>query len=105
MSDPLRINLGGEGEIPGVLNQQGPWALLPSWFSAREGKTLRELQADGHRVIICHNTNLPFPDNWFDVVYTNSVPLDTVSRFGPGVQSSEIARILKPGGVWLKDTV
>ena len=103
MSQPTQINLGGEGEVPGVLNQQGPWALLPSWFSARGGKTLRELLADGHRFIICRNENLPFPDDCFDVVYTNDVPLDKVTHLGPGVQRSEIERILKPGGVWIKD--
>src|SRR2546423_190310 len=105
MSPPVRVNLGGEGEIPGVLNQQGPWALLPSWFSARGGKTLRELMADGHFFIICPNTNLPFADDTLDIVDTNYVPLDFSTRFGPGVQRSEIRRILKPGGCWIKDNV
>src|SRR5690349_4825453 len=102
---PLCINLGGEGEILGVLNQQGPWVFLPSWRSSRTGKTIRELFADGIPFVITSNTSLPFADHTFDIVYTNGVPLDTYTRFGPGVQSSEIARILKPGGVWLKDTV
>ena len=31
MSGRIEINLGGEGEIPGVINQQGPWALSPNW--------------------------------------------------------------------------
>ena len=44
----LALNLGGEGEIPGVINQQGPWALSPNWRSSRAGKTLQELVADGH---------------------------------------------------------
>jgi SAM-dependent methyltransferase len=101
----LRVNLGGEGEIPGVLNQQGPWVFLPSWRSSRTGKTIYELLADGIPFIICPNIPLPFPDRTFDIVYTNGVPLDINTRFGPGVQSSEIVRILKPGGVWLKDTV
>ena len=106
MPVPSRINLGGEGEVPGVLNQQPPFALGPSWFSWRHGgKTLRELQAAGIPFIIADNTNLPFADNSMDEVITNSVPIDIDIGFGPGVQSSEIARILKPGGAWLKDTV
>lgn len=99
----LVINLGGEGEIPGVLNQQPPSALLPTWFSAQGGKTLSELVADGHPFIICRNEKLSFPDDSVDLVYTNGVPLDITTRFGPGVQSSEIRRILKPGGIWIKD--
>ena len=38
-----------------------------------------------------------------DVVYTNDVPIDVTSWRGPGVQSSEIRRILKLGGIWIKD--
>src|SRR5947209_14150245 len=92
MTGQFVINLGGEGEIPGVLNQQPPSALLPTWFSAQDGKTLLQLVADGHQFIICRNENLPFPGDSVDVVYTNGVPLDITTRFGPGVQSSEIRR-------------
>jgi hypothetical protein len=97
------VNLGGEGEIPGVINQQGPWALLPNWFCSRDGRTFRELVNDGHVFLICPNIPLPFPDGSVDVVYTNWVPLDMNTQLGPGVQSSEIHRILKPGGQWIKD--
>jgi SAM-dependent methyltransferase len=101
---PSRVNLGGEGEIPGVLNQQPPFALWPSWFSWRQGgKTLRELQSLGHHFVIADNTSLPFADESFDVVYTNSVPVDFNTLLGPGVQSSEIERILKPDGIWIRD--
>jgi hypothetical protein len=104
MASVFRVNLGGEGEVPGVLNQQPPLALLPIWFSWRHGgKTLYELAAAGIPFIIADNTNLPFADNSVDEVITNSVPIDTDIGFGPGVQSSEIKRILKSGGVWLKD--
>jgi hypothetical protein len=48
----IYVNLGGEGEYPGVLNQQGPWALLPSWRSADGTKTLADLRAAGHRFVI-----------------------------------------------------
>lgn len=98
-----RINLGGEGEVRGVLNQQPPFALLPTWHSWRHGgKTLKEVQALGIRFIIADNTNLPFADGSMDEVYTTNVPIDTVHRlYGPGVQSSEIRRILKPAGRWI----
>ena len=97
------INLGGEGEIPGVINQQGPWVLDPSWRSSRDGKTLQELVNEGHDFLICPNDRLPFLDNSVDVVYTNGVPIDRTTWLGPGVQSSEIHRILKTGGQWIKD--
>jgi hypothetical protein len=105
MAPPLRINLGGEGEEPGVLNQQGPWVLLPSWRSSRDGKTLQELLAAGHRFLIAANVRLPFAPNHFDEVLTNFVPIDFVTAYGPGVQSSEITRILKAGGRWVRDGI
>src|SRR4051812_38954583 len=103
---PFAVNLGGEGEIPGVLNQQPPSALLASWISTTQnnpGKTIRELEAEGHQFVIAPNDQLPFADGSVDVVYTNSVPIDFVTHSGPGVQRSEIKRILKSGGVWIKD--
>ena len=102
---PLVVNLGGEGEIPGVINQQGPWALDPSWRCSRDGRTLAELQADGHAFIFCDNDQLSFPTDSVDVVFTNSVPIDISTHLGPGVQTKEILRILKPGGKWIKDGV
>ncbi len=103
MSQQIVINLGGEGEIPGVINQQGPWALGPNWWASRTGKTFHQLVADGHIFLICPNIPLPFPDDSIDLVYTESVPLDFNTPLGPGVQSSEIRRILKPGGQWIKN--
>jgi hypothetical protein len=98
----FRVNLGGEGEEPGVLNQQPPFALGPTWFSWRNGgKTLRELAAAGMPFVIADNTILPFADNSVDEVITNGVPLDRNTKDGPGVQSTEVRRILKPGGRWL----
>lgn len=101
----LLINLGGEGEIPGVINQQGPWAVSPNWRSSRDGKTLQELVNDGHVFLICTNILVPFPDDSVDVIYTNGVPIDVMTWLGPGVQSSEIQRILKSGGEWIRDGV
>jgi hypothetical protein len=98
----MRVNLGGEGEEPGVLNQQPPFALGPNWFSWRHGgMTLQELEAVGLEFVICDNENLLFGDNSVDVVYTNNVPIDRDTKDGPGVQSSEAWRILKPGGKWV----
>lgn len=105
MSGRIEINLGGESEIPGVINQQGPWALSPNWRCSRDGRTLQQLVADGYIFIICPNAPLPFPDHSADRVYTNSVPVDMNSLLGLGVQSSEIRRILKPGGEWIRDGV
>ena len=103
MSNLLIVNLGGEGEIPGVINQQGPWVLSPNWFCSRDARTFPELVADGHIFLICPNIPLPFPDESVDRVHTEGVPLDQFAQFGAGVQSSEIRRILKSGGEWIKD--
>ena len=42
------INLGGEGEVPGVVNQQRPAALSPGWGASRTGDTLEQLALKGH---------------------------------------------------------
>src|SRR5947209_7201197 len=99
----FRVNLGGEGEEPGVLNQQPPGVLDPNWFCSRTGETFRQLVDRGIPFVIAPNTALPFPNDTFDDVITNGVPIDRASRLGPGVQSSEIRRILKPGGRWVHD--
>lgn len=95
-----RVNLGGEGEAAGALNQQGPWVLHPGWSSSRGGMTLVQLAAAGHEFLICDNLTIPLPDSCADDVLTNWVPVDTITWLGPGVQSSEIRRILKSGGMW-----
>jgi SAM-dependent methyltransferase len=79
--------------------------LSPNWKSSRDGRSLSQLVADGHVIVICPNSSLPFPDDTFDVVFTNSVPIDMTSFLGPGVQSAEIRRILKTGGQWIRDGV
>lgn len=97
------VNLGGEGEVPGALNQQGPWVLTPGWRSSQGGRTMAELYADGHCFLICPNDAITLPDECVDQVVTNSVPIDVRTWMGPGVQSSEIRRILKSGGRWYHD--
>ena len=97
------INLGGEGEVPDVVNQQRPAALSSTWASCVRGDTLEQLTLNGHDFLICENTELPLHDDSVDLVITNSVPIDTVSLGQPGVQSSEIRRILVSGGQWVHD--
>jgi hypothetical protein len=101
-----RINLGGEGEEPGVLNQQGRWVVWPSYGSSRTGETLRQMVDAGHQFLIADNVNLPLPDASFDEVITNNIPpVDSLTHLGPTVQTSEIRRILKSGGQWVHDGV
>jgi hypothetical protein len=99
---PMRINLGGEGEIPDVLNQQGPWVVRPGWRSSLGGLTLYALVQAGHSFLIADNLNLPLPDAAYDVVITNNTPPeDGFTNLGPTVQTSEIQRILRTGGRWV----
>lgn len=107
MPAPWRINLGGEGEVPGVLNQQGRWVLGSSWYSSASGLTLAQLITGGHDFLIADNVHLPLPDDSFDEVITNNIPpVDTVNAiWGPSVQSSEIRRILKSGGRWVHNGI
>lgn len=97
----MRVNLGGEGEVPGAINQQGPWVLDPSWRSCREGKTLSALRAEGHAFVIADNRRLPFASGSVEDVLTNSVPIDFVTFLGPGIDSWEVVRILGRGGRWV----
>jgi hypothetical protein len=97
------INLGGEGEVPDVVNQQRPAALSSTWASCVGGDTLEQLALNGHDFLICQNTELPLHDDSVDLVITNSVPIDMMSLGQPGVQSSEIRRILVSGGQWVHD--
>lgn len=107
---PVRVNLGGEGEVPGVLNVQGPWffdwAIDPNWRCSRDGnKTFADMIAEGHQFLIADNTRLPFASDAVDEVITNSVPIDFDTHLGAGVQTSEVSRILKRGGRWIHDIV
>jgi SAM-dependent methyltransferase len=102
----FRINLGGEGEVLGVLNQQGRWVILdPAWRSSRTGRLFADLVSAGLDFVIADNQTLPFPDDFVDDVLTDSVPLDQNGYYGPGVQTSEIKRILKPGCRWVHEGV
>lgn len=100
----LVLNLGGEAELPGVINQQPPWADLANRAS-RTGRALRDYLVAGEVFLFCDNRALPFPDGSVEEVVTNGVPVDSVTWLGPGVQSSEITRVLRAGGSWRHDGV
>ena len=76
---------------------------LPFLMPITTRKSVRQLEAEGHHFVIAPNDSLPFDDETFDAVYTNNVPIDIATQLGPGVQSTEIWRILKCGGVWIDD--
>lgn len=99
------LNLGGEGEVPGVINVQGPWVNAPDWASSASGQSISELQALGNQFVIADNTALPFADNSVDVVITNNVPIDGNTWLGPGVQTGEILRILAEDGIWINNGI
>lgn len=99
------VNFAGEGEVPDALNQQPPFVLGPNWRS-QDRRTAAELVVAGIPMLICPNDAVPLPDNCADEVYVNNAPIDTSHPFyGPGVQSSEMRRILKPGGIEYRDGV
>ena len=102
----ITLNLGGEGEIPYVLNQQPKWVETDFyWKSSRNGKTISELVADGLKFVFCSNDQLCFPDESVNVIYTNSVKIGGHSYLGPWVPESEIRRILANGGLWYHDGI
>ena len=57
----------------------------------------------GDPFLFCDNVQLPFPDVSVDRVVTNGVPLNIVTWLGPGIQESEIRRVLRIGGTWTHD--
>ena len=99
----FRINLGGEGEYPDVLNQQGRWVTGAGWPSKHAGGTLHQFVRNGNNILLCDNDRIDLPDGCVDEVITNSVPVDKTTWRGPGIQSSEVVRILRAGGVWYDD--
>jgi RHS repeat-associated protein len=97
------VNLGGEGEVAGAINVQGPWVLDLNFASSRTGQSLAELQAGGDQFVVASNTSLPFADQSVSTVITNNTPIDVNTWLGPGVQSSEVNRILLGDGQWINN--
>ena len=98
-----QINLGGEGEVPNVINQQRPAVLSSGWGSAQSGLTLEQLAHQGHDFLICSNVALPIADDSIDLVITNSVPINIIQFGQPSVQTCELRRILATPGHWVHD--
>lgn len=97
----ISVNLGGEGEIPGVINQNLPAVLQDGWRSSAAGRTLTDLQAEGHQFVISQNTALPFGNNSVRTVFSNNTPIGGQFFLGPGIQASQVQRILQSGGQWI----
>ena len=103
---PLQINLGGEGEEPDCLNQQPFWLDLAVYVQSRTGISLQIVLNRGDQpYVFCDNRYLPFSSDYFNAVLTNGVPVDKITLWGPGVQSSEIRRVLRSGGEWIHDGI
>ena len=98
------VNIGGEGEVAGAINLQGRWALDPAWRSI-SGQTLGQLQVQGAQIVIVDNLALPFAAGSATTVITNNVPINVTTFIGPGVQSSEVWRILSVEGSWFNNGV
>lgn len=94
------LNLGGEGEEKGTINQQPEWLTMANYWGTL-GLQFAQLIGAGEPVLFCSNTDLPFPDGKVDRVFSNNVPIDQGTWLGSGVQSREVHRILRKGGEWL----
>ena len=112
MTGPFVVNLGGEGEEPGALNQQP----ARFWFRGRPlsrdgSRTLGEEVDAGAAFLLCPNDPVSLPDGCADVVLTNGVPIYPSNQTAPAnllgtaVLFTEVERLLKPGGRWFHDKV
>ena len=100
----LRLNLGGEAEVSGAINQQPEWNHL-GIPASRTGFTFQSLLQEGNPFLFCENQTLPFPDNSVDEILTNGVPVDRKTFWGPGISTSEIRRVLKSGSRWIDNGI
>ena len=62
---------------------------------------------EGHvfKIYNAWSRKLPYKDNSVPKVHTNSVPIDRPDGLFPSIVSSEIKRVLVPGGQWIRDNV
>jgi RHS repeat-associated protein len=104
---PLKpVNIGGEGEVPNVINLQPRSALDAGFGRATDGESLAGMIREGNQFLIYNPDTgvLPFGTGTVPKVITNSVPIDTPpGGFFSSIKSSEIIRVLKPGGQWVRD--
>lgn len=105
MANELWLNLGGEGEEAGAINQQPEWVAADPRHWQTVSPRFAPLLAAGEAFLFCKNLAIPLPDGSIDLVITNHVPIDRLTWLGPGIPSSEIRRILKSGGGWRHDGV
>ena len=97
------VNLGGEGEVPGVLNQQDGVCVERYWHVARTRETFAEAVRRGLPFLICPNDALTLPDGCADAVVSSDVPIGKTGLGRSGIVKAEVIRILKPGGTWTHD--
>jgi hypothetical protein len=108
------VNIGGEGEVPNVINLQGRWALEKGYgrsqanASGPEGTSLAGMIREGVQFLIYNADTgvLPFRSGTVPKVITNSVAVDrSMGGLYPKISSAEIQRVLKPGGSWVDNGV
>jgi pilus assembly protein Flp/PilA len=82
---PVRLSLGGEGEVPGAIDINNMEGLLRSTDS----------MGTKNPVVKTDMTKMPIDPNVADEIVGNAVPMH--ASFAPGV-AAESFRVLKPGG-------
>lgn len=97
---PIRVNLGGEGEVARAINVQ-PARIGGNVDTAVENAQ-RVAAQSRQPVVMAEGNRLPFRTGSVDEVWTNNVPVGKGGGyFGPSFDPDEIFRILRPGGSWL----
>jgi hypothetical protein len=52
------LNIGGEGEVPGAINFQGPWIWGAIYAASATGQTVAQMQAAGNQFVVGSNVAL-----------------------------------------------
>lgn len=94
----LRLNLGGEGEVPGCIqvNLRHVLDAGDRFIASRNGDPIGiKGILKGGPLVICDSDQLPFLPEVFDEIYANGVPIDTHTWLGPGYSSKEICRVCR----------
>ena len=105
------VNIGGEGEIPNVINLQGRWALRHEYGRSDDspflpnGTSVAGMIRKGVQFLIfnAYAEGLPFRTGTVPKVITNSVNVGKSMGVYPKIPREEIIRVLKPGGTWVRD--
>lgn len=94
LENPKVLDIGArQGELAKFLNNKGvqTYSIEIKEFEYNEGS--RQVQADVHA--------LPFPNESFNIIIANGVFDDLIYRFDYPTAIKEIARITRPGGVFI----